>query len=394
MAKHLPKFDWIPVVLTVKNPDWYYAHDPKLLEQLSKEVEVLRSPMVRSAWMYRCLNPLQFKRGEELIRRYLFHPDEQIGWLPFAYRYATQYMNNHKIHVIYSTSGPLTCHLIAMLLKRRFGIPWVAEFRDEWFEAPQLPLPTNLHKKLHYYLERLVVEEADKIVTLAPVFSTLLLKHRADPEKFTTIPIGYDPGDLIASTREESNDGKRFTVVFAGLVYESFPPDRFLSAVNALIKDGFIPSKKLIIRFVGANTINRALDPFRVTECTGFMPRKDALSFILHADLLLLLLSRERGSGVIPSKVFEYMASGKPILALVPQEGDVAGIIRQTKTGTIVDFEDEEGIRKSFFELYTRWEKGSLNVAPDWREIERFDQRLLFRKLGMILDSLSGSNHR
>ena len=394
MAKYLPKYGWKPVVLTVKNPDWYYAHDPELLKQLSKEVEVLRSQMFRSTWIYRCLNPLRTKRMEGLIRRYLFHPDEQIGWLPFAYRSATQFMNNHKIHALYSTSGPMTCHLIAMLLKRRFGIPWVAEFRDEWFEAPNLPLPTNLHKKMHYYLEKLVVKESDRILTLAPEFAKLLLKHGVIPDKFTTIVKGYDPDDLSTSTLKESNDENRFTVVFTGLIYESFPPNRLLSAVNSLIKDGCISPKKIIIRFVGANVINRALDPFRVTECTGFVPQTEAISSLFHADLLLLLLSRERGSGVIPSKIFEYMAAGKPILALVPPEGAVSGIIQKTKTGTVVDFEDEGGIRRSFFELYSRWETGSLNLTPDWHEIGRFDQRLIFREISTILDELTGVDRR
>ena len=88
------------------------------------------------------------------------------------------------------------------------------------------------------------------------------------------------------------------------------------------------------------------------------------------------------------------MAAGKPILALVPPEGAVSGIIQKTKTGTVVDFEDEGGIRRSFFELYSRWETGSLNLTPDWHEIGRFDQRLIFREISTILDELTGVDRR
>lgn len=391
LAKYLPKFGWQPTVLTVKNPDWYYAQDPQLLEELSKDVDVLRSKMFRASWIYRCLNPFRINVIEQFIREYLLHPDEQIGWLPLAYRRAIHYIKENPIHAIYSTSGPFTCHLIGLLLKRRFGLPWIAEFRDEWLEAPNLPLPTKLHKKIHYCLEAHIVNEADRIITMAPDFSRFLMKHGVSSAKFATIPAGFDPDDLMPPQKKTIQEDQYFTITFAGLIYETFPPDRFLSAVNELIVEDKIPAKELRIRFVGANAVPRYLDPFGIVECTGFVPHMEALTEVAKADLLLLLLSRERGKGVIPSKVFEYMASEKPILAVIPPDGATAEIIERTQTGTVVDFDDYEGIKQSFFSFYQHWKTGVSAKNINHREFQRYDQRMLFQEIAGILDKTTGT---
>ncbi len=386
LARHLPQHGWEPVVLTVKNPDWYYANDPELLDDLPPNVSIVRASMLRSTWFYRFLNPLRIKSIDKLIRIYLLHPDEQIGWLPFAHSKAVKIMQNHNISALYSTSGPLTSHLIALLLKRRFGIPWIAEFRDEWFEDPALPMPTTIHKRFHFHLEKLIVAEADKIVTLAPEFNMFLMKHAVPLDKFYTIPIGIEDDRLKVQLQKVSP--KQFTVVYAGLIYDTFPPDRFLKAVNELIKEQKISAQEITIRFVGAITIKSVLDPFGIVECTGFMNRSKALEEEDNADLLLLLLSRERGNGVIPSKIFEYMASGNPILALVPPEGAVAEIIERTKTGNVVDFYNTGEIKQTFLTLYEHWKNGTLNLSPDWGEINKYRQTTLFKKIADMLDEL------
>ena len=389
-AKHLPPHGWTPIVLTVKNPDWYYAEDQELLYQLPHDIKIYRATMLRSTWVYRCLNPLRIKSIDRIIRRYLFHPDEQIGWFPCAYAAAVKIIKNNQISALYSTSGPLTSHLVALHLKRRFGTPWIAEFRDEWFEDPALQMPTRIHKKIHFYLEKLIVTEADKIITLAPKFNLFLMKHGVSAVKFRTVPKGFDDDEISSMRRlKTTEEPQHFTVVYAGLIYDAFPPDRFLTAVNTLIREGKIPAKAVKIRFVGAITINPVLDPFGIVECTGFMKRSSALEEVGKADLLLMLLSRERGKGVIPSKIFEYMASGNPILALVPPEGTVAEIVTRTKTGTVVDFCDVEAIRQAFLKLYYRWEKGTIKGNPDWNELEKYRQTSLFKEVADILDRLA-----
>ena len=122
LAKYLPESGWAPVVLSVRNPDWYYAVDADLLDELPAAVKCHYSHMLRSAWIYYLLNPFRLRFPDKLIRRYLFHPDEQIGWIPFAYSAAVRIIRDNDICALYSTSSPLSSHLIAYLVHKRFKI--------------------------------------------------------------------------------------------------------------------------------------------------------------------------------------------------------------------------------------------------------------------------------
>lgn len=390
MAKYLPAYGWDPIVLTVKNPDWYYAHDDLLLKEMPAEAIIVRTLMLRSAWLYRFLNPLRIRELDRLLRRYVIHPDDQIGWLPFATRAAGALVRKGQIDAIYSTSAPLTSHLIAHHLCRRFGIPWMADFRDEWFENPDLPLPTAFHRRLHYRLEGRIVKTARQVIAAAPIFCRYLAKHCPGEPKFETITMGFDPDDYSDMPGVPSIHGDKFTLTFSGLFYGSFRPDNLLNALNTLIDEGNIQSHTVCLRFIGANSAHdlRERDKHGVCEFTGFIPHEQALHLAKQSDALLLLLSGERGRDVIPSKTFEYMALKKPVLALVPADGEVARIVRETGIGTVADFENISEIMHSFLHIYRQWQDGSLRIAPDPGKIEAYNYINLTRRLATLLDKM------
>ena len=389
-AKYLPQHGWDPIVLTVKNPDWYYAQDGLLLKDMPTAGVVVRTFMLRSAWVYRTLNPLRIRRLDLWLRRYVVHPDDQIGWLPFAARAASALMKKSRFDAVYSTSAPLTCHLIAYRLCRRFGIPWMADFRDEWFENPDLPLPTAWHRRLHFRLEQRIVKTAGQVTAAAPVFSRYLSKHCPDEPKFETITMGFDPDDYRDLGGASSRRNEKFTVTFSGLFYGSFRPDRFLKSVNALIDGGEIPRQSVCLRFVGANSPSdlREPDKHQLCEFTGFIPHARALDLAGRSDALLLLLSRQRGRDVIPSKTFEYMALKKPVLALVPPDGDAAGIIRETGIGVVVDFESVPDIMQACLRMYRQWENDTLRLGPANDRIEAYSYRNLTGRIAALLNRL------
>ncbi len=389
-AKYLPQHGWDPVVLTVKNPDWYYAQDDLLIKDMPPAGVVVRTPMLRSAWVYRILNPLRIRRLDLWLRRYAVHPDNQIGWLPFAVRAASALMENSRFDAVYSTSAPLTSHLIADRICRRFGIPWMADFRDEWFENPDLPLPTAWHRRLHFRIEQRIVRTAGQVIAAAPVFCRYLSKHCPDEPKFETITMGFDPDDYRDLGGASGRRNEKFTVTFSGLFYGSFRPDHLLKSVNALIDGGEIPRQSVCLRFIGANSPNdlREPDKHRLCEFTGFMPHARALDLAGRSDALLLLLSRERGRDVIPSKTFEYMALKRPVLALVPPDGDAAKIIRETAIGLVVDFESVPDIMQSYLRMYRQWENDSLRIDPAGDRIEAYSYRNLTGRMAARLDRL------
>lgn len=393
LAKYLPKFGWVPVILTVKNPDWYYAYDKNLLIELPKNVQIVRTFMFRSAWIYRLLNPLRNRQLDKKLSRFLIQPDNQIGWVPFAYSSAISIMNRTTINAIYSTSSPLSSHLVAYLIHKRTGVPWVADFRDEWYENPDLNFPTYIHRRIHFLFEKIIVNTAHKVIAPAPEFCRLLAKHCRDSNKFMTLTMGYDPDDFLKKTHREKNisSDRKFVLLFSGLFYGSFRPDNTLKAINELIEEGKVPSDKIKVLFVGANTPSDTnfKDDYGICEFKGFVSHRVAINYIKSADVLLLLLSKERGENVIPSKTFEYMASGNPILAVIPINGDLAAIIRETKTGVVVDFDDVLGTKNAFLQFYKSWEEKNKQFKPDLEELAKYDQRNLSKKLASLLDDIA-----
>jgi glycosyltransferase involved in cell wall biosynthesis len=389
LAKYLPRAGWDPVVLAPRNPDWYYASDPGLLTELPPSVEIERSTMLRAAWLCRMLNPLRLPSVERLLRRYVLHPDPQIGWVPGARQLGLARIRRGGIHALFSTSAPMSAHLIALALKRATGLPWVADFRDEWYENPDLAMPTPLHRRLHYRLEARVVREADHVIAAAPAFCRLLAKHRG-AARCDPVLMGYDPEDFGTAGPHGVLRSGRFILAFAGLFYASFRPTALLQALGDLLRASDIPPDGFRLRFVGANApddVPAALPP-EVVEFTGFLPHAEALAQLAAADALLLLLSRERGRDVIPSKTFEYLAAGKPILALVPPDGAVAEILKRTGGAAVVDIRDRDGIRHALRSLYRAWQRGEPCLPRHDTEVAAYRQGVQAAKLAAILDGL------
>lgn len=392
LAKFLPEFEWEPIILTAKHSDWYYAYDPGLKGDLPPSARIYRSTMLPSAWIYRMLNPTRNSSLEKLMGDFLIQPDNMVGWMPFAYQKAMTIIRRIGVDAIYSTSAPISCHLIALRLHRKTGLPWVADFRDEWFDNPHFNFPTSFHRSLHYQLENKVVKNAEAVIAPAPFFCDLLSKHQRNSDKYHTIYMGYDPDEMSAaagSSIQKKHD--LFLTLHAGLFYGTFRPDRVLEAVEDLIKEGSIPAEEIRVCFVGANRRSDTgfKNAYPKCEFSGFVSHREAIAQMNAADMLLLLLSKTRGENVIPSKTFEYIASGKPILAVVPETGAVAEIIRQTGSGLVVDFEDYNGIKSAYVKMYRAWKSGQPFLRPDRDEIRKFDQRVITGKFAEILHKVT-----
>ena len=395
LAKYLPSFGWYPVVLSVRNPDWYYAWDPALLQELPDSVRIEHVSMIKASWICRLLNPLRIRRMDKLIKDWLFLPDPQAGWILPALRKAKRLIKFFDIDVLFSTSAPMSSHIIAGILHKIYEIPWVADFRDEWFENPDLSFPTWFHRMFHFYLERWVVRNANRVITCAPGFSKLLLKHKVSNGKIQTITMGFDQEDfsqpLMKSHRFQSLFGKdRFVILFSGLFYGSFKPKNVYRAIEQLLRDKDIPKDKISLIFAGANTEEDAgfKDYLGITRFIGFVPHKGSISLIKSSDVLLLLLSEERGDYVIPSKTFEYLGSGKPILAVVPSRSEVARIIRETRAGIVADFENIDEICDALFRLYEGWKNNKALIRPDKSRVQKYNQMNITKKLVNLLNEI------
>lgn len=387
--RYLPEFDWDPVVIT--SDDLHSGpRDESLTAGLPPADRLQRAHALKMpAWM-----PWRLRN---LISRWLLVVDSQLGWYPYALQEAERTVSRSSIKAIYSTSAPYTTHLIALALKCRTGLPWIADFRDPWVNNPALQPPTRWHKTLITRLESQVCSGADRIlVTTESLQSDLRHRYPGLPEgKFLHLPNGYDPEDFDALDHGRK-DPVRFTILHTGSFYRSgLTPEVFLSAVQKAIAAGEISPQKVHIRFIG-NLGTSQLQLIQnsgiaqLVECTGFLPYKKSLQMLLEADVLLLV-NHAGASGrlIIPAKTYEYLAARKPILALT-SAGALSDLLHATSAGSAIDPLDAEAVASEIVRLYRLWENKELEGTTDPDKIIRFSRREITRQLAAALNILAG----
>jgi len=414
-VQYLRDFGWEPVVLTVRDGT-FPARDESLLEAIPVGVRVVRTEIFEPYDLYRKLTgkskgtaidvntirkegtALPFKeRVAEAIRSTFFIPDARVGWLRHAVREGIRVIAQEKIDAIYTSSPPYTCALIGRALKRRTGLPWVAGFRDPWTGFLTTPNRWFLPASIDRSLERSVFEEADRVeVAWLGIMKDALTKYPALPTgKFVHLPNGYDSSDYPQMEQEVRND-RRFTVVYTGSMYGRRNPDAFLRAVEGLVEQGKVEAAQIRLRFIGRFG-DEVLAMFErsalrdAIEVVGYMPHSESIAQLLLADALLLVVDEAADSNeIVPGKVYEYLGSMRPLIAVAPEESAIADLIRETSAGVIAHQSNVEGIARGFLNLYNDHHNGTHTVQPNAAAIQRYERRSTTGALAALFNSLQG----
>lgn len=401
-VKYLPMFGWNPIVLTVKDVR-YHGHDSSL------ECDIERARVIRTE----SLDPLRLAflawgRAEagagsagnltvilnRAILPWLFVPDSKIGWVPFAVQAGIRAAGKNRIQAVFTTSPPHSAHLAGYFLKRRLGIPWVADFRDSWNRESFDRVPTPAHRRMNEFLLRLALKHADRITGVSSrVLDDMRRLSRRPAEHFSWNPNGFDPEDFLDFRLERS---VRFRITYSGTVNSVHPPDAFLAGAGKAILREPALRKALEICFVGSVTdVN--LDGFilgnslnGLVKQTGYVLHAESLKHLSRSDALLLVLPPDSGPGVIPGKLFEYLASGLPILGVLP-DGEAARIALASGRAQVVRPGDPDGIASSLIGMFHAWKRGEGKTARGFRMdpwTEQFSRKLQTERLAGILDEL------
>ncbi len=415
-CKYLPIFNWLPIALTVKEHD-IPLNDETFLKGLNS-TKIVRTNTVDLALFYnksvkerkkkkqRIINCNFEKKSatldlfKRIIHNFIFVPDSRIGWLPFAVYKALQIRRSEGFDLIFSTGGPWTNHLIGLFLKAITDVPWVADFRDPWTENDLFPYSLWARKYIEERMEKAVVCKADKIIaTTDPIGNVLKAKYcQKSTNKFHTITNGYDAEDFQNDyTNFGSNNGK-LTITYTGNFYSLQTPNFFLEALSLLLKE--IPTLKENIEVIFAGhwenwdqkTI-QALNLEKVLKYIGFISQPQALALLSRCDVALLILAKEL-KGFYTSKIFDYFAANKPILALVPKESIAAKLIKRTRTGVAVDPENVHQIRDKILGIYKQFKYGGIKHNPDLSAIRKFDRKNLTEDLSHIFNQTIQHNAR
>ena len=389
IAKYLPTYGWLPVVLSVKRSRLRPFYDTSIVKDIPPNVEVHRT------WSLESRLVMQYLPGLLRINpKWVRIPDQFIGWFPFALRKGLHIIRNEKVDAIFSSSLPNTCHLVAYILKQRTGLPWVADFRDLWTQNPYTSYPAPV-LRLENKMEKAVITMADKITTINDsAENDLRNKYSSEPaEKFVTIAHGYDPQDFQTVDSKKSPTSGKFTITYTGSLYGRMKVDTFMYAVKELLKENEDLSGKLNIKFVGsvlpAERLAHQLGLERVVTTLGWVTHQEAWSYLSDSDVLLFVLGTgEHGEKASTGKLPEYMATGKPVLALAP-EGVASNIIREANIGVVVNPEDREGIKQVVVQMYHKWVSGRLEISPNREVIEQYDIRVLSKRFATIFDELT-----
>jgi glycosyltransferase involved in cell wall biosynthesis len=386
-TKYLPEFGYQPYVLAVKNP-MYRTKDSTLVNEIPSDAKIYRT----FSFEHRIL------RAPRLLNmnlKWFYMPDESIGWLPFAVSSGAKLIKKENISAIYATSPVWTSLLIGFFLKRKTKKPLVVDFRDPWTDNSFIRYPTKFHERFERKMEKAVLTQADYVtVATDSIKNTLIKKYPFIKSKIETVTNGFDPEDF-KNLKIYKKTGK-FTITYVGSIYGLLTAKPFLIALKELIEEKKEFREKLEVVFVGnyGKETPLLVRKFGLEENVRFIeyvPHRKSLEFMVNSQALLLLITIEgsKGEGILTGKLFEYLASRKPIIAIAPENGLAANIIKSLNAGTVISPRKVQRIKKAIADFYQQWIERKISTTPDnTGDITRYDRKVLTRKLAQIFEKV------
>ncbi len=394
---YLPEFGYRPKVLTtsafggVQDDQVLRAWEPlKLYRQLFSETGKCGQvpSFVRT-------DPGVFKGVVKSLRRRVLIPDGQVTWLPLALLSALRTLRRDPHHLLYSTFPPASAHLLGWMLKRFTGLPWVADFRDSWLYDPLDPVLNKVgyRRTLEQGLEGAVVRGADAVVATTDVSAAYL--RQTFPEAASAIeviPNGFEPYEM-GPVRSLPKQDPLF-IVYTGSFSYSHPqrtPQPMLEALQGLLDDNPIWARRLRLVLVGNLSPSERQAATRL-EQAGIVQIKGphgyaGVSKLQKGAHVLLLVDHVRDwpSSNVPTKFYEYLGAGRPILAL-SGPGMVERMVREFKAGFHAAGDDSQAIRRVLVEIYGLFRQDALKVGAKEKDLGGFHRRELTRTLAQCFD--------
>lgn len=355
--KYLPKNNWNPVVLDIWNP---------FLMSWKKKLEYSHNGFNQSIEIPLWIIPAAlYKLGVDRAC-ILFLPDNRIGCILSAIYRGVKIIKREHIQLIYVSCPPHSLAIIGYFLKKITKIPLVIDFRDSWSFDPYAKYPAEVFKKIDRFLCKKVLTNCDFITTISQTMcNDYTTTYPWIQKKMIVLSNGFDRSDFQFSYKPF----KKFTILYAGSIYEGYSfrsPALFFKALNNIIKYAKVPRDDIAIFFIGSKCkeLTNMINEYNLNDVvvqTQRIPYTDTLRHINKSHLLLLI----EYSTAITGKVFEYLATGKPLLALI-SNGELEQLIRKnTDNSYIITSKNVQEIENSILDAYQKWKKGNLKGTSD-----------------------------
>jgi hypothetical protein len=332
--------------------------------------------------------------AKNFVEAVLDIPDKESGWIAPAVARGLRYIISTKPDVIYSSAPPWSGQAVALTLAAASRLPWVADFRDPWARAPWRDWRKPFRQRAAATLERRVVGRADAVlfVTRANVAEFSAFYGPSAASRFHLIPNGCDPSELEGVVPERTRS--EFVLLHAGTLYGARTPLPIIHAIARAIARGALDRTRFRLRLVGNLSLSidlpaecARLGIADVVELVPRVTRAESLREMASASALLLI---QTGTTVsIPAKAYEYLAVGRPILAL-SEEGETADLVRASGVGVSVRPDDPaERIEAAVLEIVAIASRGYSPAPP-----ELFDGRVHAKATERLLRDVVGSGRR
>ena len=405
-VKYFRDFDWEPVVYTVENPS-YPVLDKTLESEIPEGIEVIKKPImepygiagkitrqkdidkVKGGFIDSEAKQSMMKKITTWVRGNFFIPDARMFWIEPSFKFLKEYLSENNIDVVISTGPPHSLHLIALKLKQKLGVKWIADFRDPWTNIDyysKLKL-TKWADLKHQRLERDVIEQSDRVLVVGKTMKDEFYGLGGD--KIHVLPNGFD--NEISEEKEIALDEK-FSIAHIGSMNADRNPQYLWEAISECIKEREEIGKYLQIKLAG--TVSHEV--FDTLEFYGldkhiyhekYLNHKDVIEFQKSSQILLLVLNdTPNAKGIVTGKFFEYLNAKRPILTVGPEDGDLAEILNETQSGVIVDYKKKEEMKVLINKYFEDFKSEKLIVNSE--NIEQYSRRKITAKLAKVMNSL------
>jgi len=416
IAKYLFEFGWESTVLTIPiNKDSFYCLwcPPSGFE---KKVRIIETPYQGDIFWFcrKIFKKLGFNTNQSILNQskekiginskksfidYIFnfyqtifgYPDDEKNWKKPAIKSGNKLLEKEKFDAIISSSSPVTSHIIASRLKKKFHISWIADFRDLWTQNHNYPYPW-WRKIFEKKLELKTLQSADALITVSPLWAKKLNSLHCNKKTYT-ITNGFYPEEINYPLALLT---KKFTIIYAGAIYvENQNPEDFFVSLKELISENMINPEEVEVRFYSGNLtwLKKEIEKYKLGNVVNIyekVSRDEILKKQNESQILLLLCWADiKEKGWYPLKIFGYLASQRPILAIGGKGEDmIEKLIMETKSGIYCKNKNEikDFLKKSYFEYK---KDGKVSYYGDLNEINKYSYKEKAKEFANILDHIS-----
>jgi len=435
-AEHLRTHGWKTVVVTLEPSGQEPNYDPKLLAEIAEGVEVIRLPLVdieagiarfakrilgrsvapsstrstsgataepvRKPIVAVSAKPSLLDRAHCAVRwflkNFIYIPDSYAPWAKAATQACLRICADRKIDAIYTTLPPFSSAYVGYQIRRKTGLPWIADYRDLWYGDVLREWLPEWRKRLELRIEKRLLKAADMVITVSePKTDYMRRLHPAVTARWETLTNGYDVElyDTRERTRPVGEGGIEF--VYTGRLFKNRRGYAFAEALGRIYQSDPALAGKVKVRILGGveADIRAKYDEIlsrhgiaHLYDFAGDVSYTAAMNAQVNCDYLLLIVDTgETSDGVIPGKLFEYVAARRPIFALC-DPGATQQIIERARLGKAVPAESAEACEAMLREWLAKPVPEHLDADDAY--LAQFDRRAITARFAGLLDELTG----